>query len=396
MRIVFFSEIKWQYLRTRKQQLLRRFPKEWKILFLEPYVVGRPNSFRLQREDNVCFVTLPYFKNFPQRWIRHLLSYCVMRALVIAIATIWAWVLMWQSGFRRPELLMVSNIYAAPLVRWFAKGKPVIYDCNDHHLSFALTPPWAERYFVSTCRRANRIVCVSASLAETIPPESRGKVLVIGNGVEYARFAGNATPAAELLQFRPRPILLFVGAIYEWIDFDLLAQIAASHPNKMLVLIGPVARFLQTQMEKLLHDAPNVKYLGEVPYDHLPAYLAAADVGIMPFIKTQHTQVLNPGKLYLYLAAGKPVVSTAVSPELMAMADEIFLAEEATTFVAQIDRALAVTATGVEARRRVAAANDWQEKTRQMVALIEESHASANRKKSLFLSQIFSKIYVFY
>jgi hypothetical protein len=91
----------------------------------------------------------------------------------------------------------------------------------------------------------------------------------------------------------------------------------------------------------------------------------------MPFIKTQHTQVLNPGKLYLYLAAGKPVVSTAVSPELIALKDEIFLAEEATAFVAQIDRALAAAATNIEARRRMAAANDWGEKTKQMVALLE-------------------------
>jgi len=374
MQILFFSEIKWQYLRTRKQQVIRRFPAEWKILFIEPYAAGRANSFRLQWDKNVGFVTLPYFKNFPQRWVQRLVSFRLVRAIIIVISALWVWLLLWRSGFRRRDVVMVSNIYTAPLVRWFAKGKPVIYDCNDHHLSFALTPPWAERYFASTCRRADSIVCVSDSLAETLPPESRGKVRVIGNGVEYARFAGNAAPAAALLPFRPQPILLFVGAIYEWIDFDLLAQIAASHPNKMLVLVGPVARFLQTQMEKLL-AAPNVKYLGEVPYDHLPAYLTAADVGLMPFIKTQHTQVLNPGKLYLYLAAGKPVVSTAVSPELIALKDEIFLAEDAAAFVAQIGRALAASATGIEARRRVAAANDWGEKTKQMVALIEGLYA---------------------
>jgi glycosyltransferase involved in cell wall biosynthesis len=377
MKIIFFSEIKWQYLRTRKQHMLKRFPPEWKILFIEPYTAGRPNSFRRRWEGNVCFATLPYFKNFPQRWLQLLLSYRVIRAFVIALAALWVEALVWRSGFRRPNLVMVSNIYAAPLVRWlkspfgFARGKPVIYDCNDHHLSFALTPPWAERFFRSVCAQADRIVCVSASLAETIPSAHHGKIVIIGNGVEYDKFSGDISPATVMTPFRPRPILLFVGAIYEWIDFDLLAQVAASHPDKMLVLVGPVARFLQTQMEKLL-QVPNVKYLGEVPYDHLPAYLAAADVGLMPFLKTQHTQVLNPGKLYLYLAAGKPVVSTAVSPELMAMTNEIFLAEDAASFVAQIDRALAAAATGVETRRRVAAVNDWQEKTGQMVALIEE------------------------
>jgi hypothetical protein len=125
------------------------------------------------------------------------------------------------------------------------------------------------------------------------------------------------------------------------------------------------------RLEKLAHK-PNVKHLGEIPYKDLPAYIAAADVCLMPFIKTPHTQVVNPGKLYLYLAAGKPVVSTAVSPELRALQGVIFLAETAETFSAQINSALAAAKIQVEERRRFAAANDWGEKTNEMIALIKE------------------------
>jgi len=124
MKIVFFSEIKWQYLRTRKQQIVRRFPADWQILFIEPYTAGKPNSFRVQWDKNVGFVTLPYFKNFPQSWMQALVSFKFVRAGVILFASLWAAVLIRRSGFQHADLIMVSNVYAAPLVRW-QKATPV-------------------------------------------------------------------------------------------------------------------------------------------------------------------------------------------------------------------------------------------------------------------------------
>lgn len=371
MTIVFFSEIKWQYLRTRKQQLVRRFPADWKILFLEPYAAGRPNSFRLQWDRNVAFVTLPYFKNFPQKWIRRLVSFRIVRAGIIGLAALWARVLMWCSGFRQPDVVMISNVYAAPLLRRFGKRVPIIYDCNDNHLGFPLTPAWAEKYFKKTCARAGRIVCASQSLAEIIPTPFRNKIVCIGNGVDSGLFLKGAAPAAALAKFRPRSILLYIGAISEWTDFAALEKVAATHPDKMLVLIGPAVPAVRPQMDKLLASA-NVQHLGVVKHDELPAYLAAADVCLIPLLKNELTRFLNPNKLYEYFAAGKPVVSVALSPDLIAMREHVFLAEDAASFAAQIEPALATANALAEERRRLAMVNDWQEKANQMTALIEE------------------------
>ena len=371
MQIIFFSEIKWQYLRTRKQQLVRRFPADWKILFIEPYTAGKPNSFRLQWDKNVGFVTLPYFKNFPQRRLQQLLTFRIVRAVVIGIAALWAWLLIWRSGFRRADLVMVSNVYAAPLWRWLKRGRPVIYDCNDNHLGFPLTPAWAEKYFKKTCARSDRIVCASHSLAVIIPAAWQNKVVYIGNGVDSGLFLKNVAPAEALAKFRPWPILLYLGAISEWTDFAVLEKVAATHPDKMLILIGPAVPAVQAQMDKLLAFA-NAQHLGVVKHDELPAYFAAADVCLIPLLKNELTRFLNPNKLYEYFAAGKPVVSVALSPDLTAMRDQIFLAENADEFAAQIAPALASAAAHAAERRRVAVANDWQEKANQMVALIKE------------------------
>jgi glycosyltransferase involved in cell wall biosynthesis len=371
MKIVFFSEIKWQYLRTRKQQLIRRFPAEWKILFIEPYAAGRPNSLRLQWDKNIGFVTLPYFKNFPQRWMQRLVSLKFVRAFVVFFAALWAWILLWRSGFRHADLMMVSNVYSAPLVRWLAKKQPVIYDCNDNHLGFPLTPAWAEKYFKSTCARADRIVCASQSLSEIIPAEYQNKIVFIGNGVDSGLFLGNTARAEALKKFQPRPILLYIGAISEWTDFGVLEKVAATHPDKMLILIGPAVPAVQSQLNKLL-AAHNVQHFGEIRHDSLPAYLAAADVCLIPLHKNELTRFLNPNKLYEYFAAGKPVVSISLSPDLMALRDHVFLAKDAVEFTAQIEPALATAKTHEEGRRRLAAANDWQEKTNQMVHLAKK------------------------
>ena len=70
MRIVVCAEVQWRYLRTRKQQLLRRFPTDWRILFLQPTVRGRRNDWWPRRDGNVTYVTVPVLKNVPQPALR--------------------------------------------------------------------------------------------------------------------------------------------------------------------------------------------------------------------------------------------------------------------------------------------------------------------------------------
>jgi len=58
------------------------------------------------------------------------------------------------------------------------------------------------------------------------------------------------------------------------------------------------------------------------------------------------------------------------------MRDHVFLAADAAEFAAQIEPALATADARADERRRLAVANDWQEKAKQMVALVEKLCAS--------------------
>jgi len=371
LKIIYLAELKWQYLRTRKQQIITRFPADWRVLFIEPFTVGRANHFSRQQENQVTYLTVPYFKNFPQVMLQKLLRLAPVRGGVILANACWLWLVLHFSEFHRPQALVVSNIYYAPVVRLLFRHTPVLYDCNDDHLAFPLTPAWARKYFLSLCRRANRIVCSSQALKLKIPAADRAKVVLIGNGVDTALFTARAATMPEDLRGLRRPVLMYLGALSEWVDMDLLQRVAETHADKSLVLIGPVAAGVRPALARL-QQLPNVHYLREISHDRIADYLAVADVGLIPFVKNELTAGVNPNKLYEYFAAGKAVVSMDISPEVMAYGEEIFLARDQESFVRQIAAAVAAAQQNIEPRQQLARAHDWQEKANQFSALVEQ------------------------
>jgi glycosyltransferase involved in cell wall biosynthesis len=80
--------------------------------------------------------------------------------------------------------------------------------------------------------------------------------------------------------------------------------------------------------------------LGRRPYEAMPQYIAAFDCCLVPFAMNRLTEGVNPIKLREYLAAGRPVVSTAL-PEVRPYADVVELVATPTEFVAAVHRVLA-------------------------------------------------------
>jgi glycosyltransferase involved in cell wall biosynthesis len=91
------------------------------------------------------------------------------------------------------------------------------------------------------------------------------------------------------------------------LEFDLLESLFQKRADWHFVLVGPI------QDEKLvrgLRRLPNVHFLGTRPHEALPGVLRRFDVGLIPITINGFTQWLSPLKLFEYLGAGVPVVST--------------------------------------------------------------------------------------
>ena len=166
-------------------------------------------------------------------------------------------------------------------------------------------------------------------------------------------------------------IIGFIGNLDETrIDYNLLKAIAVGHPDKQLVLIGPLNN---TQYKTLgLDKMSNITFTGAKAIEELPAYLKYFDVCIIPFSKNLLTKSIYPLKINEYLAAGKSVVSTDFSPDIASFRDFIHLSNSQTDFVNLIDWAISDnSADKIIARTKKAATNTWENRISEFEKLVE-------------------------
>jgi glycosyltransferase involved in cell wall biosynthesis len=250
-----------------------------------------------------------------------------------------------------------------------------VYDCVDDYTEQATSP--RKRELVVVCdrmaaRRSRLVFTTSSSMYDRqrrINPATH----LVPNAADYEHFAqavDRAFAAPEVVGL-PSPVLGFAGNfLASKVDFDLVETVARALPDWTLLLIGPVAPETASAIERLAR-LRNVHWLGEVPYAELPRYVAAFDVGLIPYVSNAYTRSCFPLKTYEYLAAGKPVVASGL-PELAKMEPDVVLADDATSFIEAVQAAARRDAeTDRERRRELAARNTWEKKTERLLELVE-------------------------
>jgi len=208
-------------------------------------------------------------------------------------------------------------------------------------------------------------------------------VNLVPNGVDFARFTQESAVALEKLAGFSPPIVGYVGSVADWIDLDLVANLACQNPNWTIAMIGPA--HTDTSQHK---EIPNLHFLGPVVYADVAAYLQQFDVCIMPFKVNDLTRDVNPVKMYEYLATGKPIVSTCL-PEVAQFGDLCYLSHTPDEFEEHVRIALTEqhldSAEWSERRaRRIAAAsaNTWDARTQAVLQALREHithHARDNQ-----------------
>lgn len=146
----------------------------------------------------------------------------------------------------------------------------------------------------------------------------RPDIEVIRNGVVLEDFSGvhslEKQARDELFLLKP-PIIGYTGAISHWFDFDLVEQAANRLPGVNFVFVGRIIPENRSTVNEL-KKKENISFPGEKDYRDLPHYVKYFDVTLIPFKMNELIKSVNPIKLYEYLAAGKPVISTPL-PEII-------------------------------------------------------------------------------
>lgn len=262
----------------------------------------------------------------------------------------------------------------APDVSYLAgrfSEEALVYYCVDEFSEFAgYDAPLISRLERELIDRADLVITTSRRLQESkskLHPQTH----LVAHGVDYEHFAratDSRTEVPDDLRSIHHPVLGFFGLIQEWVDIELIAEVARRRPDWSIVLIGKPLTDTAP-----LSGLPNVHLTGQRLYADLPGCCKAFDVGLIPFRINELTLNVNPIKLREYLAAGLPVVSTPL-PEVMSYQPLVAVADTAEGFVAACERAMAENSSEQIARRQaIMKAETWQAKVEHLSTLVEEA-----------------------
>ncbi|WKZ46765.1 MAG: glycosyltransferase [Anaerolineales bacterium] len=148
-------------------------------------------------------------------------------------------------------------------------------------------------------------------------------VLSAPNGVELERYASLPSPSEARRQLNLPDALTvgFTGHIYAGRGAELLFELAMQMPRVHFLWVGGTPELVALWKSKLAEArATNVTMTGFVEHSRIPLYQAAADVLLMPYARTIEAssgqdiaEVINPMKMFEYMAAGRGIVCADIS-----------------------------------------------------------------------------------
>ncbi len=242
-----------------------------------------------------------------------------------------------------------------------------LYYCVDEFSEFS-------RYDSATIRSLERDLIGKSDLVITTAghlQESKRALhphtYLVPHGVSYDHFAKATAETTEIpddIAGLRAPIFGFFGMIQDWIDLDLIVELARRRPEWSFVMIGK-----QEVDVDLCNTVANIHLPGQVPFASLPGYCKAFDVGLIPFKVNPLTVNVNPIKLREYLAAGLPVVSTDL-PEVRRYQPHVHIGRSVDEFERACRKALQERGPHFQILRQSAVENEtWQAKVEQLSGL---------------------------
>ena len=365
---IVHSHLRWDFVWQRPQQILSRLAVRGHVLFVEePVYLDDIPAARLD-------VSLPLPK--VHRAVPLLpgtlrgqydASIAVIRELVRKQVAADGPL---GGAFERPVQWFYTPMPAPAMIGAFNE-RGIVYDCMDELSKFRFAPTELvdrERYLVTSAD----VVFTGGYKLWQAKSRHHHNVHFFGCGVDvdhFARARSEELPLAPELQSLGRKVMGYFGVIDERIDYDLLRKLADENSDAELVMVGPVVKV----DPKELPQGPNIRWLGQRAYADLPSYVKGFDVCLMPFALNEATEYINPTKTLEYMAAGKPIVSTAVADVVHHFTPVVTVAESADDFVTATAAAinmpdLATIARGIEQAR----ANSWETIVARMERIVRE------------------------
>jgi len=359
--LIVFCHLRWDFVFQRPQHLLTRLARHYKVVFVEEpvYEEGEARMFISQPAPNVT-VCQPHTPVQASGF--HDDQIPLLQPLVSELAPEGEEVVVW---FYTPMALPLLQSLHASLV---------VYDCMDELSAFSNPPKQLLQRESALLNIADLVFTGGPSLYEA-KRTRHANAHCFTSSVDAVHFeqALDRSNGHPLHQAIARPRLGFFGVIDERFDAGLVADIADTHPEWQVVLVGPVVKIDPAS----LPQRQNVHYLGQQSYKALPQFLAGWDVCLLPFALNEATRFISPTKVLEYMAAELPIVSTAIRDVEQPYGGIVAIGHDHNEFIAHCEAALAQTAeqtAAMAARMRdIVAGTSWDATADRMHELMERT-----------------------
>jgi len=370
-------------LPTNQHHLMSRLAQTNRVLFIESLGLRRPqlatrdvrrllrrlrDGLRGSRTEGDVHVLSPIaLPAHGYRILRVINSFLLRRQVRSAVT---------RLGFDRP--ILWSYVPNAEALFETLDPSLVVYHCVDDLAAQkgvdAKSFRAAEQRFAT---RADLVLASAPSLAKRLRALS-DRVLDAPNvaDVDFFATALEEGPVDEALARLAPPRIVFTGAIVETkVDMRWLVTLARLRPHWNFALVGPVGLGDPGTDVSALRSLPNIHLLGSRPYRLLPDILRGADAAIVPYALNALTASVFPMKVYEYLAAGLPVVSTPL-PALEGVAGVVIVDDPAS---AAVSLARLMADNTIERRRERSLMADGHSWTDRLAEIAAATHALRTR-----------------
>ena len=272
-----------------------------------------------------------------------------------------------ERGFNEVDILWFDS----PLFGFLLDSvtyKKSILRIADYSKGFNAVSDTQFKAEINIANKVDAVIYTAKNLKEKYAEiKDKSKMKYVPNGIDLDFFKAADRSLPQELEDIPEPRVIYVGAIHDWFDVDLVYYCAKNLPNYSFIIIGPEQKDLS-----LLRELKNVHILGAISYNKIPAFLYNSQVGIIPFNVKDYPDLvnsINPIKAYEYFAAGIPVVAINWQ-ELKQLEDLVFLSNSKEDFILNIEKSVNSDKNRMDKVANFIKDNDWNVKIQKILNLL--------------------------
>jgi glycosyltransferase involved in cell wall biosynthesis len=286
------------------------------------------------------------------------------------------------------DAILSTNILPS-LAANFA-GKPVVFDYLDH------LEESASIYYPGTAlgeiikrvvsiitrynlRHARSVITVTNELSTFLQNLGIKDIAVIPNGVDTDALRPFPIDEAKKALGLKGKVIGYVGSLEHWVDLETVVS-ALPNLDVTLLVVGPgLFTDYGSQIKKMAEDmgvAERIVFTGAVKYSELSRYISAMDIGLNPLKMMKKNEYAAGGKVFNYLACGRPVLSSRMVSLEKLLGEDIYYYDDAESFVLQTNKILGTT-SDEHTNRSIAEKYDWNIISRRYEKVLE----NANKKQ---------------